>query len=117
MCGTQSGGCYLAQLQSLFSPRKEARSGTAVQPPASATVRLTTLKPSSISVSVHEVPLAFDFQPSGSTPPLAIPVTTIWNVNPLEVRGVELVAYFADPDTCQPRRSRFLSLLVMSWDA
>lgn len=65
---------------------------------ASATVRLTAFKPSSISVSVHEVPLAFDFQRSGSNPPLAIPVTTIWNVNPLEVRGVELVAYFADPE-------------------
>jgi hypothetical protein len=64
---------------------------------ASATVRLTAFKPSSISVSVHEVPLAFDFQSNIVNPPLAIPVTTIWNVNPLEVRGVELVAYFADP--------------------
>jgi hypothetical protein len=65
---------------------------------ASASVRLTAFKPSAISVSVHEVPLAFDFQPNVVNPPLAIPVTTIWNVNPLEVRGVEVVAYFADPE-------------------
>ena len=75
---------------------------------ASATVRLTAFKPSSISVSVHEVPLAFDFQPSGSNPPLAIPVTTIWNVNPLEVRGVELVAYFADPEHALTTPESFL---------
>lgn len=64
----------------------------------SATVRLTAFKPSSISVSVHQVPLAFDFQPNITSPPLAIPVTTTWNVNPMEVRGVEVVAYFADPE-------------------
>jgi hypothetical protein len=44
------------------------------------------------------VPLAFDFQPNIVNPPLAIPVTTVSNVNPLELRGVELVAYFADPE-------------------
>jgi hypothetical protein len=65
---------------------------------ASATVRLIAVKPSSISVSVHEVPLAFDFQPNITNAPLALPVTTTWNVNPLEVRGVEVVAYFADPE-------------------
>jgi hypothetical protein len=65
---------------------------------ASATVRLTAFKPSSISVSVHEVPLAFDFQPNAANLSLAIPVTTTWNVNPLEVRGVEVVAYFANPE-------------------
>ncbi len=65
---------------------------------ASAAVRLIAIKPSSISVSVHEVPLEFDFQPNISNPALAVPVTTSWNVNPLEVRGVEVVAYFADPE-------------------
>ena len=65
---------------------------------APATVRLTAFKRSSISVSVHEVPLAFDFHPSVDNAPLAVPVTTMWNVNPLEVRGVEVVAYFADPE-------------------
>ncbi len=65
---------------------------------SSATVRLTAFKRSSISVSVHEVPLAFDFHPSVNDAPLAVPVTTMWNVNPREVRGVEVVAYFADPE-------------------
>lgn len=82
----------------VFTTQAEAQwqSGTSLS--ASATVRLTAVKPSSISVSVHQVPLAFDFQPNMSNPPLAVPVTTTWNVNPLEVRGVEVVAYFADPE-------------------
>ena len=65
---------------------------------ASTSVRLVAFKRSSITVSVREVPLAFDFEPDFAQPPLTIPVITTWNVNPLEVRGVEVVAYFVDSE-------------------
>src|SRR5579883_955879 len=64
---------------------------------ASATVRMVAVLPSSITVSVRQVPLSFDFDPEAVAAPLSFPVTTIWNVNPNEVREFEVVAYFANP--------------------
>lgn len=93
-------GCVLCCVVMMLAFTRDAEAQWQRRAPlsASAAVRLIAIKPSSISVSVHEVPLAFDFQPNISNPALPVPVTTSWNVNPLEVRGVEVVAYFADPE-------------------
>ena len=65
---------------------------------ASSTIRLSAYKPSSISVSVGEVPLALDFSPRVGSQLFAFPVTTTWNLNPNETPGFEVVAYFANPE-------------------
>jgi hypothetical protein len=89
--------CWVAMIL-VFTAQGGAQWESGVTLSASATVRVVAFKRSSISVDVHEVPLAFDFHPNLSDSRLAVPVTTTWNVNPVEVRSVEVVAYFADPE-------------------
>ncbi len=68
------------------------------------TVRISAVVQGSLSINVKNIPLRFNLfdpdDPGGKT--LVFPVSTTWNVNPQEVRSVELIGYFSD-------RSRALS--------
>jgi hypothetical protein len=62
---------------------------------SSAVTRITAVVRGSISVSVKNVPLRFDYDPERSeSNRFAVPVSTTWNVNPQEVRSVEVIGYF-----------------------
>jgi len=64
---------------------------------SSAAVRITAAVRGSISVSVESVPLRFDYDPERpQSDHFGIPVLTTWNVNPREMRSVEVIGYFAD---------------------
>lgn len=64
---------------------------------ASASVTIRATKLSSITLSLRQVPVAFDVTDQHSTQ-VSIPLTTSWNVSPREVQGFEIVGYFANPD-------------------
>lgn len=64
---------------------------------ASAPVQIIAVKRGTIGVNLRAVPVAFDVDSRHAPNSVSIPITTSWNVSPLEISGVELIAYFDDP--------------------
>lgn len=62
----------------------------------SAHIAMTAIKSSAITLSVEEVPLSFVVEGALANT-MTVPVTAKWDVNPTEVRGFDIIGYFADP--------------------
>ncbi len=60
---------------------------------ATASITLTARLPSSITVSLHTVPVAVDVA-GGVQQTFAIPLSLKWNVDPHEIPGFRIVTYF-----------------------
>ncbi len=64
-----------------------------------ASTRIAARVRSSVTVSMRTVEVAFDLSASdGARNHFAIPLLIKWNLNPMEVRGFEVIGYFPDPD-------------------
>lgn len=75
-----------------------SKSTLAQQPSCNATVPIRAVVRGSISLSVRTAPVSLELHPSEPTRNSAlVPVSVQWNLNPAEVRGFELIGYFADP--------------------
>jgi hypothetical protein len=65
---------------------------------ATTTVAVNAHKKGRIGVNLRTTTLTFSVDASHGAQPISIPITTTWNVSPTEVSGVEVIAYFDDPD-------------------
>ncbi len=64
---------------------------------SSASVPISLRVPGSISLSLNAVPVSLAVA-QGAQREFAAPLTVSWNLNPAEVPGFRVVAYFSDPE-------------------
>ncbi len=70
------------------------------QTSAQASIILTARVPSSVTLSVDSQPVSLSIKASDQpTANVEFPLRVKWNLNPAEVQGFEIVAYFADPSS------------------
>ncbi|HLH08000.1 MAG TPA: hypothetical protein VKW78_12250 [Terriglobales bacterium] len=80
--------CYLSVTASAKNPLS-----------ASATVRIIAVLPGWITVNVSRVPITLRFDPEGkNSDSMSVPIEASWNLNPNDVRGVEVFSYFEKSD-------------------
>ena len=74
-----------------------------------ANVPISLRVPGSISLSLQSVPVSVAVR-DGSSQPFGVPVTVEWNLDPREVPGFRVVAYFRDPGAALVEASNGTSL-------
>lgn len=82
---------------------------------ARVSTALSARVPSSVALSVSSAPVLLSVQSSDRVPTeFTLPMHVKWNLNPAEVRGFEIVAYFSDPSSALTHDSQPVSLPASS---